>query len=834
MRLLSCYIENFGNIKQRDYDFADGMTAYCEQNGYGKTTLASFLKVMFYGMKATSARDKEVGERERFYPFDGGKFGGNITFEADGTVYRIERFFGKKSATEDTVTIYRDGSIMNVDEADIGREFFGMDEQSFLKTVFINSDDTEISATGDISRMLNEFVDDADFEGAVAALKKREKEYKAARGSNDRISRQKNYISELKNSIENKQKISEGLDGKYALLNTLKDEVEALRAKQNAVVESNLEKQKWNTYDNYRNDADEAHRKFSAVRGKYPSGVPSADEVQVLSDCAGGISLARERLNALQMTEEKEARLDELKLSFKDGFPTDDDLASVNAMTAQKIRLDAEIGSLEIIANSKTDGRFSSGLPDMQEVEKYGQKLASLRELKENKDKPVEPKSHKKLLLIPAILAVLLIGAGVGLWFVKVLLGVILLAVGAFTALVAVFLYFKGQINSLKATSDNSLNSKISELEGDIRSYLSRLGYFSLSGVEVDFNNLLRDIEAFKQGMAAREENVAALNAKIAERDAVNSRIKEFLSRYGFGGENEQVELTELGRLVAEYAALSDEKDNASTRAAACNSEIKKHTDKAIDILSKYDIVPSGNLVAQSREIESDRKEYERLSQSYKELDKRAVNYRAENNLTTRPEKGVKDAEDVKELLDKKVDELTRLDRDIDEDESATEKLNELKEELVSAEEELNALQRRYGLVKKTAELLEKAEANLKDKYIRPIKESFLKYGAMLERALGEKVTMDKQFRVYFERSGENRSDAHLSAGQKSLCTLCLRLALIDNMYKDDAPFIIMDDPFVHLDAEHLSRARTLLTELAKDRQIIYFCCHQARSLNAD
>ena len=90
---------------------------------------------------------------------------------------------------------------------------------------------------------------------------------------------------------------------------------------------------------------------------------------------------------------------------------------------------------------------------------------------------------------------------------------------------------------------------------------------------------------------------------------------------------------------------------------------------------------------------------------------------------------------------------------------------------------------------------------------------------------------MDKEFRVYFERSGENRSDAHLSAGQKSLCALCVRLALIDNMYKGERPFIIMDDPFVHLDAEHMQRARALLSLLAKDRQIIYFCCHSSREL---
>lgn len=833
MRLLSCYIENFGNIRQRDYDFSDGLTAFCEQNGYGKTTLASFLKAMFYGMKSTTARDKEVGERERFYPFDGGKFGGNVTVEKDGTVYKIERFFSKKSATEDVVSVYREGTYLpKSEEIDLGKEFFGLDEQSFLRTVFINSDDTEVTATGDISRMLNEFVDDADFEGAIAALEKKKKEYKASRGNNDKISRQSNYISELKSSIENKQKISEGLSGKYALLNGLKEEVENLRVRQNAFVESNLEKQKWITYDSYRNDADESHKKLSFVRAKYPSGLPTEEEVQSLLDCAGGISLAKERLSASRMTEEKEERLEELKESFKDGFPTEEKLAFVNNLTSRKIRLDAEIDSLEATANSNADNRFLSGLPDGEEVEKYGKKLASLRELKEKKNNPVQPKSHKKLLLIPAILSVVLIGAGVGLWFVKVLIGGILLAVGAVSALVAAFLYFKGQINLVKAANDTSKNAEIAELENDIRSYLSRLGYFSLSGAEVDYNNLLRDIESYKISAEKRSENAAALKSRTDEREEVNSRIKEFLSLYGFAGENEQAELGELNRLIAEYRALNDEKEGAGARAAACNSEIKTYADRAIDILSKYDVAPDENLVGQAREIDADRKEYDRLIRSFQELDRRAVNYRAENKLTARPANTADDGGEVKELLDRKMDELTRLGRDIDEDESATEKLNELKEELVSAEEELQELKSRYELIKKTAYLLEKAETALKDRYIRPIKESFLKYGAALEKALGEKVTMDKEFKVYFEHSGENRSDAHLSAGQKSLCTLCLRLALIDNMYKDDRPFIIMDDPFVHLDAEHMNRARALLAELASERQIIYFCCHSSRSFN--
>ena len=50
-------------------------------------------------------------------------------------------------------------------------------------------------------------------------------------------------------------------------------------------------------------------------------------------------------------------------------------------------------------------------------------------------------------------------------------------------------------------------------------------------------------------------------------------------------------------------------------------------------------------------------------------------------------------------------------------------------------------------------------------------------------------------------------------------------------MYKDEKPFIIMDDPFVHLDGEHMKRAAELINQLARDRQIIYLCCHESRKI---
>ena len=90
---------------------------------------------------------------------------------------------------------------------------------------------------------------------------------------------------------------------------------------------------------------------------------------------------------------------------------------------------------------------------------------------------------------------------------------------------------------------------------------------------------------------------------------------------------------------------------------------------------------------------------------------------------------------------------------------------------------------------------------------------------------------MDKDYKVSFERGGEIRSDKHLSAGQKAILDLCLRLALIDNVFKKTSPFILLDDSFSLLDESHMENVKKLLKELASDKQILYFTCHRSRAI---
>ena len=84
MRIISVHIENFGKWSDQTFDFSEGCNSFCEENGWGKSTLAAFLKAMFYGFDAK--KDAKAFEKERnlYRPWQGGTFGGQVDFEING------------------------------------------------------------------------------------------------------------------------------------------------------------------------------------------------------------------------------------------------------------------------------------------------------------------------------------------------------------------------------------------------------------------------------------------------------------------------------------------------------------------------------------------------------------------------------------------------------------------------------------------------------------------------------------------------------------------------------------------------------------------------------
>ena len=102
MKINKCYIENFGKLSKYEYIFESGLNIIKQNNGYGKTTFATFIKSMFYGLDDGRKQDSE---RKKYFPWQGGEYGGNLEFEVNDKKYKIERFFGNKP-TQDFFRLY--------------------------------------------------------------------------------------------------------------------------------------------------------------------------------------------------------------------------------------------------------------------------------------------------------------------------------------------------------------------------------------------------------------------------------------------------------------------------------------------------------------------------------------------------------------------------------------------------------------------------------------------------------------------------------------------------------------------------------------------------------
>ncbi|WP_029513635.1 ATP-binding protein [Mycoplasmopsis primatum] len=140
--------------------------------------------------------------------------------------------------------------------------------------------------------------------------------------------------------------------------------------------------------------------------------------------------------------------------------------------------------------------------------------------------------------------------------------------------------------------------------------------------------------------------------------------------------------------------------------------------------------------------------------------------------------------------------------------------------------------EKRNWLINKAIDFMKIAKENFDAKYFAPVKKEFDKYIDVLKIVLKEDIRLVQNYEIQIKINGKFVNCEYLSSGYKAIIALCYRLAMIDNLEKQKnipKSFVIMDDPFVALDDEHLQRAKQLVKEISKERQIIYLTCHKSR-----
>ena len=712
MKLLKAYIENFGKISKTEYDFNSGLTTFCYENGYGKTTLATFIRAMFYSLPKVTTKSN-FNDREHFYPFNGGKFGGNLTYEHEGDVYKIVRFFDKKSETKDKFTFYKNDNQITPPLESLGKLLFGVDESSFNRTLYFDKAFNSDLSGSDVTFKLTGIVENSEegFDNAKESLESAQKKLKRT-GKKGDLFDVADEIFKVNQEIESLKGVENSIQFKYKERAEIIAELEKAEEERKKVSELVVKKNNYGVYENYLKEAQNYKTELENLKKDYPNGLPTEKEIYNLNGLADNLSKLNGEIIANEITSDTLGEYNALKETFKNGVPSNND-----------------------IENIKND-------------------INSLNQ----KDKTSKGIKNYPLFLIGLLEVVV----GIVLLFLNQVVGIMFLSVAV----------------------------------------LFIAGSFLIKGKVEDKPN---DTEL---------------------------KVKGFLQSYNINSENLLDGVYELKALIDKFDGLSKEIALKTTAIERAKTQILETEKTIIETFNKYGIIVNRteSIKEQIRGIERDLFAISNKQNLYNNAVIKAENFKAEKGVTERVE-NVESYDEIELKCKELSQKLSSIDGEIKNSEDMLESLPNKYNKLEILTEKQEKLKERYNDLTNALNYLLLAEETLKNKYINPVKDTFVNYAKDLEEVLGEKVIMDKNFMVYFEKSGENKSREYLSAGQSVLCDLCLRLALIDNMYKDNIPFIILDDPFITLDEKHLAKALELLKLLAKDKQIIYFTCHESRTI---
>lgn len=839
MKLKSLRVENYGKLAAKEYVFSDGANEIFGENGYGKTTLASFLKAMFYGLPPVRANAKEFNDRMRYYPFSGGKFGGSLEMEFNGKNYRIERFFDKKSPINDQLKVFENNLLLDDFNGEPGFFFFGLDADSYVRTTFIDSTVDEICSTGTINGLLGEYLaktDGSTFDDAIDKLTAAAKKYKQQRGSNDKISITKAKISDLNFAVENLEKVYSGLDEKYARLSKLEAREKQAKEVLKAAAERKVRFEKRKTYDSLVSDADKLSKKLDSLVVSYGNSTPSPDDVERAENLLNEI----EKLSVLQsetkLSDEKNRRLQAYRRTFENGIPSADALKTASEKIDEIARLQAENDAKASGADDVSS--FPKAFSEASTPERIERLERDFRALDKSPISTEKPQKTGKARLAAACsvsivgIVATAISLALSLSPVAVFVGAALFVCGA--AASAVCLLKDNKTTKLNREPDEKLKKESEErenLSNEIDELLSSFGYVSDDKRE-GYYNLKSDYSLYLATRARNEKAKREERENQNKIDDAKDRVINFFNKFGIDSSDLGEGLYLLKRSVEDYLSLREERRSQTERAEAITQRAEEKKEEARLLLSRFNLSLDGDAKSRLKSIETDLFEIERLKKDLATANQKALRYKEENGVDDKERLPSPEETDLEEEYRALQRSIVALKQSISADENDCESLYEKKSRLETEENNLKAYREKLKNIESAKKFLTQANDFLQEKYVAPIKDKFVKFAAPIEKALGEKVRMDKDFQISFEREGEIRHNKHLSAGQRMILSLCFRFSLIENAFPCDKPFVVMDDPFVSLDKEHIERAAAFLQEISQETQIIYLYCHESRKLN--
>lgn len=513
MRIVRCSVQNFGTLSDFNCELNDGLTVIKQDNGFGKSTLAVFVKAMFYGLPQSAKRSLDENERKKYTPWQGGSFGGSLVFEKDGRQYRIERSFAAKEK-DDTFKLYdltRNSESSDYSE-NIGFELFGIDAESFERSIYLPQSSAAVSINTSLRAKLTDLVENSDdMSGCDKALEKINKkawELSYQKGAKGAIAEKETELRLLSQKYTDALEAAENHRILSEEINKLRAETEELSRitaeldkkitdASDAAALAQIEK----TRAEYSSEANRRREALSSLKADHPNGFSDgAERADVLAKVRE-LSTLENEINMLAHDTADDERLYELEQKFGDTTPTD-----------------AEIGAKRRkLLNAAQNG-------------------ARQREIEKMLDGDTEKGRSTAPTVIICLSAALAVAGGVTC-AVKLAIGVIILAIAVLGLGASAFLYLKNLISATNHTDKAALRREYNGLCAETEVLLKSVGDFlSKYGADGEpdkaLDKISKDVFELERLRIAHTERNRELDDRHNRASVLEKEIKAFFARY--------------------------------------------------------------------------------------------------------------------------------------------------------------------------------------------------------------------------------------------------------------------------------------------------------------
>ena len=869
MRLISCHIENFGKLHDFDMTFPEGITVICRENGWGKSTLATFIKAMLYGLDGDRKRGLDDNERKRYKPWQGGIFGGRMEFETGSRQYTVTRTFGD-SAAKDTFEL-RDGrtNLVSRDFSErLGEELFRLNSASFCRSIFIGQGDCRTSATDDIHAKIGNLADNTDdmnsYESAEKRLTRQINRLSPNRTTGslyaleEEIARLRRKVAEgtdLSDMIANCEKeMAQKENGKRVLL-ALKSEAERKQKKAFRMQQLSMKRAEWERLKQAVVDTQDA---LDAARAKFPGGIPDEDGVKKALHSVVEIKSAECLMSSYALSPDEEDLLDVLHAKLTDNPPSQSEI-DLHLNEEQELRRILEkyerirLTSSERTSLDRLSSDFASDTITPSELASaWSERCAKKDALSSKRDafntvnasfrKSLSSARWRSAGIITLGVLLMLLGIGLfiwlgDLWYIGAsVTGSLILSAGI---LYAVSINMKAIPEQVQRLND--------EIELDVQfidtTDSTAEEYLHAHGISFNENY----VQSVLQELCSDRRDLDALTkkAEIADNYLRNSSylsldksINDFLIGFGIIPDNTRLseQLFELKENVGELEALTNKKeryDDAKMNYFVLTEQIK-------DFLASIGRENSSDFQEELELIRDDLAEYNRITRHHlsattelelfeSSMDLSSLEAADQNEMPS-PEAIADEIADCSEKLESLSRDISLLHRKREELSLQFSQWESDRFELSEKTGRQSADRLKLERLIKARNLLRQAKENMTAKYIRPVSDASKRYHGLVDEISPDRYCIDADIKVTVNDLGQQREIDSLSTGYRDLTGVCLRLALADAMYRDEKPTLVMDDPFTNLDDSKIAASANLLNAVSENYQVIYFTCSTART----